>query len=183
MEKRVYNFSAGPAVLPVSALQQAQRDLLALPGVGSSVLEISHRSKPFAEIAEKTEANLRKLLAIPENYRVLFLQGGAQLQFAMVPMNIMAGSGKSAAAELDPDADIIEIGGTLFKKKSVNENTIFVALTKSCQNALDENKKVNSKKVLFLNRAYDDAVYAASFIVADLFVIVLIKSGLTKYLN
>ncbi len=96
MEDRVYNFSAGPAVLPLAAIQEAQRDLLALPGVGISVLEISHRSKPFVEIIEKTEANLRELLAIPDNYRVLFLQGGAQLQFAMVPMNIMAGTGKTA---------------------------------------------------------------------------------------
>ena len=96
MEDRVYNFSAGPAVLPLAAIQEAQRDLLSLPGVGISILEISHRSKPFVEIIEKTEANLRKLLAIPDNYRVLFLQGGAQLQFAMVPMNIMAGTGKTA---------------------------------------------------------------------------------------
>ncbi len=96
MEDRVYNFSAGPAVLPLAAIQEAQRDLLALPGVGISVLEISHRSKPFVEIIEQTEANLRKLLSIPDNYRVLFLQGGAQLQFAMVPMNIMVGSGKTA---------------------------------------------------------------------------------------
>ena len=96
MEKRVYNFSAGPAVLPLSALKEAQRDLVALPGVGSSILEISHRSKPFSQIIEKAEDNLRKLLAIPDNYRVLFLQGGAQLQFAMVPMNIMAGTGKTA---------------------------------------------------------------------------------------
>ena len=91
MEKRVYNFSAGPAVLPLSALEEAQRDLVALPGVGSSILEISHRSQPFSQIIEKAEGNLRQLLAIPDNYRVLFLQGGAQLQFAMVPMNIMFG--------------------------------------------------------------------------------------------
>ena len=75
MEKRVYNFSAGPAVLPLSALEEAQRDLVALPGVGSSILEISHRSQPFSQIIEKAEGNLRQLLAIPDNYRVLFLQG------------------------------------------------------------------------------------------------------------
>ena len=96
MEKRVYNFSAGPAVLPLAALKEAQRDLLALPGAGSSILEISHRSQPFIQIIEKTESNLRELLAIPDDYRVLFLQGGAQLQFAMVPMNIMVGTGKTA---------------------------------------------------------------------------------------
>ncbi len=96
MEKRVYNFSAGPAVLPLPALEQAQRDLLALPGVGSSILEISHRSKTFQAIIDQAEANLRSLLAIGDDYRVLFLQGGAQMQFAMVPMNLLRGSGKSA---------------------------------------------------------------------------------------
>jgi len=96
MEQRVYNFSPGPAMLPLPALQEAQRDLLALPGTGISILEISHRSKTFTQIIEQAEANLRKLLAIPEDYRVLFLQGGAQLQFAMVPMNLLRVSGKSA---------------------------------------------------------------------------------------
>ncbi|MGD9126356.1 MAG: aminotransferase class V-fold PLP-dependent enzyme, partial [Planctomycetia bacterium] len=96
MENRVYNFSAGPAVLPLSALEQAQRDLTALPGVGMSILEISHRSSTFTEIIEAAEANLRQLLSIPENYKVLFLQGGAQLQFAMIPMNILRNTGKKA---------------------------------------------------------------------------------------
>ena len=89
MEKRVYNFSPGPAMLPLPALEEAQRDLIALPGVGMSILEISHRSAAFDEIIEQAEANLRKLLGIPDNYRVLFLQGGAQLQFAMTAMNLL----------------------------------------------------------------------------------------------
>ena len=96
MEKRVYNFSPGPAVMPVAALQEAQRDLLALPGTGISILEISHRSKAFEKIINSAEANLRTLLAIPNNYRVLFLQGGALLQFGMAPMNLLRGTGKSA---------------------------------------------------------------------------------------
>lgn len=96
MEKRVYNFSPGPAVLPLCALQEAQRDLLALPGTGISILEISHRSKAFEKIINQAEANLRTLLGIPNNYRVLFLQGGALLQFGMVPMNLLSGTGKSA---------------------------------------------------------------------------------------
>jgi len=86
---RVFNFSAGPAVLPVEALEQAQRDLLSLPGVGMSILEVSHRSKPFEEILAGCEADLRRLGGIPDNYRVLFLQGGASLQFSMVPMNLL----------------------------------------------------------------------------------------------
>jgi phosphoserine aminotransferase len=87
---RLYNFSAGPAILPVPVLEQAQRELIALPGVGMSVLEVSHRSKPFEDILERTEADIRALAGIPANYRVLFLQGGASLQFTMVPMNLLA---------------------------------------------------------------------------------------------
>src|SRR5262244_3346 len=89
MTERIYNFSAGPAVLPESVLEEAQRDLVALPGVGMSVLEISHRSKPFDEIIQAAEADMRALAGIPANYRVLFLQGGASTQFSMVPMNLL----------------------------------------------------------------------------------------------
>jgi phosphoserine aminotransferase len=88
-ETRVYNFSAGPAVLPVPVLEEAKRDLVALPGVGMSVMEISHRSKTFDEIIHGAEADMRKLGGIPDNYKVLFLQGGASLQFSMVPMNLL----------------------------------------------------------------------------------------------
>lgn len=90
---RIYNFAAGPAVLPLPVLEEAQRDLVALPGVGMSVLEISHRSKPFEAILAECEANIRKLAGIPDGYHVLFLQGGATTQFSMVPMNLLhAGS-------------------------------------------------------------------------------------------
>lgn len=96
MEKRVFNFSPGPAMLPLAALEEAQRDLLSLPGTGISILEISHRSKAFAAILEQAEANLRKLLRIPEGYHVVFLQGGALMQFGMLPMNFLRGAGKTA---------------------------------------------------------------------------------------
>src|SRR3954469_24107708 len=92
---RVFNFAAGPAVMPVSVLEQMQRDLLALPGVGISIFEISHRSKVFEAILAEAEADIRSLAAIPSNYRVLFLQGGASLQFSMVPMNLL-GAGATA---------------------------------------------------------------------------------------
>jgi phosphoserine aminotransferase len=93
--RRVYNFSAGPAVMPVPVLEQIQRDLLALPGVGMSILEISHRSNVFEEILAQAEADMRTLASIPSNYRVLFLQGGASTQFSMVPMNLL-GAGETA---------------------------------------------------------------------------------------
>ena len=89
MTERIFNFSAGPAVLPVPVLEEAQRDMLSLPGVGMSVMEISHRSKTFDEIFKQAESGLRELMGIPDNYHVLFLQGGASLQFSMVPMNFL----------------------------------------------------------------------------------------------
>lgn len=96
MTQRVYNFSAGPAVLPETVLATAQRDLMALPGAGASILEISHRSQSFREIIEAAEANLRTLLAIPDDYAVLFLQGGSRLQFSMIPMNLLTPEQPSA---------------------------------------------------------------------------------------
>jgi phosphoserine aminotransferase len=86
---RIYNFAAGPAVLPLPVLEEAQRDLVALPGLGMSVMEISHRSKTFDEIIQGAEADMRALGGIPADYRVVFLQGGASLQFSMVPMNLL----------------------------------------------------------------------------------------------
>ena len=95
MTERIFNFSAGPAVLPVPVLEEAQRDLLSLPGVGMSVMEISHRSKTFDEIIGGAEAGMRELLSIPSNYHILFLQGGASLQFSMVPMNFLPADGSA----------------------------------------------------------------------------------------
>lgn len=86
---RVYNFSAGPAVLPEEVLRQAAAEMLDYDGTGMSVMEMSHRSKPFANIIETAEADLRELLQIPDNYQALFLQGGATQQFAAIPMNLM----------------------------------------------------------------------------------------------
>ncbi|HZM88622.1 MAG TPA: 3-phosphoserine/phosphohydroxythreonine transaminase [Blastocatellia bacterium] len=110
MTERIYNFSAGPAVLPLSVLEEAQRDLISLPGVGMSVLEISHRSKAFDEIIQGCEADIRKLAGIPENYHVLFLQGGASMQFSMVPLNLMPAGGK---------ADYVSTGS--WSKKAIKE--------------------------------------------------------------
>jgi phosphoserine aminotransferase len=86
---RVLNFSSGPAVMPVPVLEQIQRDLVTLPGVGMSILEVSHRSKVFEDVIARAEADLRALAGIPANYKVLFVQGGASLQFSMVPLNLL----------------------------------------------------------------------------------------------
>ena len=93
---RVFNFSAGPAVLPLAVLERARDELLSLPGVGMSVLEISHRSKAFDEILERTLADLGSLIGLGDDHELVLLQGGASLQFAMVPLNLL--SGQSAAA-------------------------------------------------------------------------------------
>ena len=86
---RVYNFSAGPAVLPESVLQEAAAEMMDYRGTGMSVMEMSHRSKPYQTIIDEAEADLRSLMNIPENYKVLFMQGGASQQFAAIPMNLM----------------------------------------------------------------------------------------------
>ena len=95
--ERVYNFSPGPAVLPLEVLERARDEMLSLPGVGISVLEISHRSPAFDSILEETLQGLRQLLAIGDDYEVLLMQGGASLQFSMVPMNLLRG--RQAAAD------------------------------------------------------------------------------------
>jgi len=112
--KRVYNFSAGPAMLPEEVLERAREEMLDWRGSGMSVMEMSHRGKEFMSIAEQAEADLRELLAIPANYKVLFLQGGASLQFAMVPLNLMRGKGK---------ADYINTGA--WSKKAIAEGKLY----------------------------------------------------------
>lgn len=89
MTDKIYNFSAGPAILPVPVLEKAREELLSLGGIGMSVMEISHRSKPFEAILASAEQGIRDLLSVPDNYRILFLQGGATLQFSMIPLNFL----------------------------------------------------------------------------------------------
>jgi len=127
MTQRIFNFGAGPAVLPEPVLEEAQRDLMALPGVGMSILEISHRSKTFDAVIQAAEADIRKLAGIPPNYHVLFLQGGASLQFSMVPMNLLPANGK---------ADYVVTGS--WSKKAVKEaqkvGTVQIAATTEAEN-------------------------------------------------
>lgn len=110
MTNRVYNFNPGPAILPEPVLKEVQENLLSLPGVGMSILEISHRSSTFENILNETINNLKKLANIPENYKILFLGGGASLQFSMVPLNLMPPKNK---------ADYIVTGS--WSKKAVKE--------------------------------------------------------------
>ncbi len=110
MMSRVYNFSAGPAALPEEVLEQAQEEMLEWNGSGMSVMEMSHRGKEFMSIAVETEADLRELMSIPDNYKVMFLQGGASSQFAMIPMNLLQGK---------KSADYIATGS--WSKKAVAE--------------------------------------------------------------
>ncbi len=110
MEKRIYNFAAGPAILPEPVLKEAQEQLWALPGVGMSILEISHRSKTFDKIIAEAKEGLKSLLGIGDDYSLLFLQGGASLQFSMVPLNLLVKNKK---------ADYIVTGS--WSKKAVKE--------------------------------------------------------------
>ena len=114
---RVFNFSAGPAVLPEAVLQQAQAEMLDWHGSGMSVMEMSHRGQEFLAIAEKAEADLRELMNVPSHYKVLFMQGGAVGQFAMVPMNLLRGK---------KSADYVNTGE--WSKKAIKEAKIFAAV-------------------------------------------------------
>ena len=121
MTDRVFNFSPGPAVLPVEVLEQARDEMLSLPGVGMSVLEISHRSPAFDRILEETIAGLKSLLGIGDSHEVIFLQGGASLQFSMVPMNLLRG--QPAAA----DYVITGTWGATGAKEARREGQVHVA--------------------------------------------------------
>ncbi len=129
---RVFNFSAGPAALPEDVLKQADAELLDWHGAGMSVMEMSHRGKEFMSIAETAEADLRELMEIPGNYKVLFLQGGASSQFAMVPLNLMGKTGKAdymrtgswskkAIAEAKRYGDVNVIADTYIDEKFTSE--------------------------------------------------------------
>ncbi len=112
---RVFNFSAGPGALPVEVLEKAQKELVCYGDSGMSVMEMSHRSKQYDAIIKGAEAKLRQIMEIPDNYKVLFLQGGASLQFAMIPLNLMRNSKK---------ADYIESG--MFASKALKEAEKFL---------------------------------------------------------
>ncbi|BBI99201.1 phosphoserine aminotransferase [Ferrigenium kumadai] len=120
----IYNFSAGPAVLPKEVLQQAQAELLDWHGSGMSVMEMSHRGKEYMGIHAQAEADLRELMGIPRNYKVLFLQGGAHLQFSMIPLNLLAGRAS---------ADYVNTG--IWSKKAIDEAKKFCHVNEAASGA------------------------------------------------
>ena len=124
---RLFNFSAGPAVLPMPVLEEAQRDLIALPGVGMSVMEISHRSKTFEDLMHKAQDDIRALAGVPASYRILMLQGGASLQFSMVPLNLLG---------LGATADYIDTGSWADKaaKEAKKIGKVNIAATTKADN-------------------------------------------------
>ncbi len=142
MTDRIYNFGAGPAVLPEPVLEEAQQNLMALPGVGMSVLEISHRSKAFDAIIQGCEADIRKLAGIPPDYQVLFLQGGASMQFSMVPMNLLPSGGK---------ADYVVTGS--WSKKAVKEAQKAGTAQVACTTEADNFTRIPAQSELKLDPA------------------------------
>ena len=137
---RVFNFGAGPAVLPEPVLEEVRRDLWALPGVGMSVLEVSHRSPTFTAMIETAHANIRALAGLPDDYHVLFMQGGATQQFAMVPMNLLPNGGV---------ADYVVTGS--WAKKAATEAEGFGAVRIAASTADEDFSRVPDQSELKLS--------------------------------
>ncbi|MGQ7249452.1 3-phosphoserine/phosphohydroxythreonine transaminase [Halomonas sp. V046] len=143
---RHYNFCAGPAALPTAVLERAQREMLDYQGRGLSVMEMSHRSDEYVAIAEKAEADLRSLLAVPDNYRVLFTQGGATQQFAAVPYNLLGQGGT---------ANFVETG--IWGKKAIQEaRHLFGGAHVAASSVANGHTAVPSQEAILLS---DDAAY------------------------
>jgi phosphoserine aminotransferase len=142
---RVFNFAAGPATLPLEVLQQAREELLDWQGSGMSVMEVSHRGKAFIACAEEAEAELRKLMAVPANYKILFLQGGGMGQFAAVPLNLAA-----------PDATVDYINTGAWSKKALGEAKRFAKVNVAADEAASNYSTVPEQSALKLtpNAAY-----------------------------
>jgi phosphoserine aminotransferase len=138
---RAFNFSAGPAVLPEEVLQQAREEMLDWQGSGMSVMEMSHRGKQFSSIAQQAEADLRELMAIPGNYKVLFVQGGASSQFAMVPMNLLRGK---------KTADYVNTGS--WSKKAIAEAKRFCEVNLAASSEADKFTNVPTQDSWNLNQ-------------------------------
>ena len=141
---RIYNFSAGPAMLPEEVLKEAAEEMLDYRGCGMSVMEMSHRSKVYQQIIDEAEADLRELVGIPENYKVLFLQGGATLQFGMIPMNLMT---------INKKADYIHTG--VWTKKAMADAKLFGEVRVIASSEDKQFSYIPSMKNLKINRDAD----------------------------
>lgn len=159
MSERIYNFSAGPAVLPLPVLKRAQSELLSLNEIGMSVMEISHRSKHFAPVLHGAINGIRELLAIPENYKILFLQGGATLQFSMIPMNFLGA---------DESADFVVTGAWGKKavkeaKKSGNANVIFSTEAEGFRSVPEQEELNFSKDAKYIHYTSNETIDGVEF--------------------
>jgi len=157
MTERIYNFSAGPAALPLPVLEQAQKDLISLGDTGIGVLEHSHRSKAFLAVYEEAEALVRELASVPDNYKVLFLQGGASSQFFMIPMNLL---------KKDQTADYLVTGS--WSKKAVKEAKSFGNVNVACSSEDKNFSYIPEEVSLSDNPAYvhftsNNTIYGTEF--------------------
>ena len=159
MTEKIYNFSAGPAILPVEVLEKAQGEMLSLNGIGMSVMEISHRSKHFAPILEGAINGIRELLNVPENYQILFLQGGASLQFSMIPLNFL---GK------DESADYVVTGA--WGKKAVKEakrcgnvNLVFSTADSGFKSVPTQNELAFSETANYVHYTSNETIEGVEF--------------------
>ncbi|HWP79688.1 MAG TPA: 3-phosphoserine/phosphohydroxythreonine transaminase [Candidatus Acidoferrum sp.] len=157
--ERQFNFAAGPSAMPLPVLEQIRDEMLCYPGAGSSVLEMSHRSPAFQEIHTKAQESLRRLMRIPEDYAVLFLQGGASLQFSMIPMNLMERGGV---------ADYVETGS--FAKKAAVEaarwgtvHTIFSGKAENYSRIPKITEDMLSKDASYLHITGNNTIYGTTY--------------------
>ncbi len=156
---RVYNFSAGPSMLPEEVLVKAQQEMLDCNGSGQSVMEMSHRSKEYQAIIDKAEANLRKIMNIPDNYKVLFLQGGASTQFAMIPLNLGTKNKK---------ADYITTG--VWSKKAMAEAKRYIEVNEVASSAdktfsyiPELDKSMFSSDADYVHITYNNTIYGTRY--------------------
>lgn len=157
MTERIYNFSAGPAALPLPVLEQAQQDLISLGDTGIGVLEHSHRSKAFLAVYEEAEALCREIASVPDNYKILFLQGGASTQFFMIPMNLLS---------KDQTADYLVTGS--WSKKAVKEAKVFGNANVACSSEDKNFSYIPSEVALSAQPAYvhftsNNTIYGTQF--------------------
>ena len=159
MTSRIYNFSAGPAVLPTEVLERAQSEMLSMGGIGMSVMEVSHRSKHFAPVLEGASNGIRELLQVPDNYKILFLQGGASLQFSMIPLNFL---------QKNETADYVVTG--TWGKKAVKEakrcgnvNTIFSTADSGFKSVPTQDELSNSENAKYVHYTSNETIEGVEF--------------------